>query len=98
RSKRDWSSDVCSSDLSAPSSPCCYSQLLANLNIGIIIGSLKESRKWGRPGQGSGEGLERGRLLCSVANCTTSARCTAYLNLTLRSEERRVGKGSRKRC
>src|SRR5699024_11964589 len=91
RSKRDWSSDVCSSDLEvliaylSRSQPAGEVQLgLARVNDVALLGEMagagrSEVRHTGHP-----EELDSGLIVNTAAT-------------TIRSEERRVGKESRAR-
>src|SRR5699024_12091643 len=79
RSKRDWSSDVCSSDLGPGSSPfcrCCFSE----------SGFAGESEPAaGKRGTGAGNRPRKERLEDTFLTLL-------FLEAKIRSEERRVGK------
>src|SRR5690606_39460818 len=95
RFSRDWSSDVCSSDLSVdlpePDAPAIQTTSPPRISKLICCGPFRapgrraltpcNCRYQGAPGCSAGTGLG-----CSVASSVV---------LILRSEERRVGKGCR---
>src|SRR5207245_8039361 len=86
RCYRDWSSDVCSSDLER------FEEMLGKP---VIEGFMDRTRE--------GDGLWVGTNSAGEAVRTAHARSGAsgwvvYVSTTERSEERRVGKGWRRRC
>src|SRR5207249_6094807 len=90
RSKRDWSSDVCSSDLHP------YSDfLLHDIGTGDGIAQTQHAQ---RPARGS-EKMQKAPLetLSREGVARVQARPRPGARRTLRSEERRVGKECRSR-
>src|SRR5699024_11950609 len=92
RSKRDWSSDVCSSDLLPGDLP---SDLLLGLPSDLLLGPVHWSAPSGRcstcralPG-GPGVGEARWSIMVDPPGCV----CHQVTDIS-RSEERRVGKES----
>src|SRR5690606_40289237 len=98
RFSRDWSSDVCSSDLRAfglvsRSASASQSRSDTSLNDsprgGVLFNTLR-TRKHVR--------LQLGSLFCTRASMARSLELILQKSPTQRSEERRVGQGCRARC
>src|SRR5207248_8341203 len=96
RSYGDWSSDVCSSDLSLLNFGARY---MADLR-GLAGGTYNYELQYTRPGETTPSSSSRGTFTLSGVNgsLTNGSAVSAWTAPALdRSEERRVGKGWRAR-
>src|SRR5207249_6076351 len=87
RSKRDWSSDVCSSDLNSK-----IGDTPVRGNFGAQLVHAQQSTTGFCPGCGGGQPVSGGT---SYNDVLPSANIIFDLTPDVRSEERRVGKESR---
>src|SRR5207249_5596427 len=92
RSKRDWSSDVCSSDLASPTHPgrCC---IRTPASRGTSQRSRKRGRRKKKPSRGKLTQAEK-RTNRKLSRVRVKVE-HALAGVKRRSEERRVGKGGR---
>src|SRR5207247_4172743 len=93
RSTRDWSSDVCSSDLSL-----CVLPGSVRGSVSCRDGVVREGRRWGggEPVLGSGRPggpADRGGLRPVPSGGPSGGPAGDRVRCPWRSEERRVGKG-----
>src|SRR5207253_4737078 len=89
---RDWSSDVCSSDLS-DAAPGPYDYLLVGLGActSMTVGLYARAKKW--PLENIVVSLRHSRI--HATDCAECETKEGMLDRIDRSEERRVGKGRR---
>src|SRR5699024_11659061 len=86
RSKRDWSSDVCSSDL--------FNKMRGALDLALplLSSGLETFQVWGMYGKDA-----IGKITQAWEAYSFGVQGAAQMNGAMRSEERRVGKGGRSR-
>src|SRR5207247_4368891 len=86
RSTRDWSSDVCSSDLSVPGDCFCMEVIVHRLKKSMLRQSAIGDQLFH---------VARAHVLAKLTSSRSKGASYAPLLLRLRSEERRVGKAWR---